>query len=62
MATESQPLRSDPRVRILAKRLLAGEPEAPQSAWLLREDLLERTWAWQVAQRLLEGRRPPSTH
>jgi hypothetical protein len=58
MAKKTDPSHHDVRVRMLALRLLTGERDAPQSAWLLRRDLLERTWAWQAAQRLLEGRPP----
>jgi hypothetical protein len=62
MAKRTEPLHHDVRVRMLALRLLTGEQDAPESAWLLRGDLLERTWAWQAAQRLLERRRPPLEH
>jgi hypothetical protein len=47
---------------MLAKRLLMGEGDALPSAWLLRADLLQRTWAWQAARQLLETRRGPTAH
>ena len=48
----------DSRVQMLAKRLLEGERQGVPAAWMMRRDLLQRTWAWQVAERLLEGPRP----
>jgi hypothetical protein len=51
-------LKHDARVHMLASRLLMGDPAAPPAAWQLRRDLVERTWAWPVAQRLLERPRP----
>ena len=56
------PLEHDARVHMLAKRLLMGERPGPPSAWLMRRDLLQRTWAWQAAQRLLEGPQPTTLH
>jgi len=48
----------DSRVQMLAKRLLEGERQGVPAAWMMRRDLLQRTWAWHVAERLLEGPRP----
>jgi len=48
----------DSRVQMLAKRLLEGERQRVPAAWMMRRDLLQRTWAWQVAERRLEGPRP----
>ncbi len=58
MAEDIEPPQHDAHVQMLAKRLLAGEGGVPPSAWLMRADLLRRTWAWKAAQRLLEQNRP----
>ena len=57
----TEDMHQDARIRLLAKRLLIGEGDAPPSAWLLRGELLERTWAWQAARRLVEEERRPTT-
>jgi hypothetical protein len=62
VAEDVEPPQMDARTQRLAKQLLMGEAESPPSAWLLRADLLQRTWAWQAARRLLETRRGPTTH
>lgn len=62
MAEDVEPPQEDARTQRLAKQLLTGEGQAPPSAWLMRVDLLRRTWAWQAARRLLETRRGQTTH
>jgi hypothetical protein len=40
----------------VAMRLLAGDRSTPPAAWQLRRELMQRTWAWPVAQRLVVDR------
>ena len=60
MAVDIEPPQQDAQVQMVAKRLLMGEQGGPPAAWLMRADLLRRTWAWKAAQRLLEGPRQPT--
>lgn len=46
----------DPMVYQVAMRLLAGDRSTPPAAWQLRRELMQRTWAWPVAQRLVVDR------
>lgn len=46
----------DTDVYRVAEQLLTGDPSASPAAWQLRRELMQRTWAWPVAQRLVVDR------
>lgn len=61
---ELAPPEQDADVYRVAEQLLTGDSSASPAAWQLRRELMQRTWAWPVAQRLVvdRHRRPSPGH